>query len=101
MAGTRKEFLVAAMAAGAGFSQTDNAQAQTPSPAAKATAAPSSLARAFAERMRQFDPHLTEKQLNDVAHQIDQGFDVRSALRPKGRGLSNGDAPAPQFEVSE
>jgi hypothetical protein len=95
------EFLAAAAAAAAGLSLTDNAQAQTASPSPKATAPPSSVAQAFAERMRQFDPQLTEKQLNDIAHQIDQGFDVRTALRPKGRGLSNGDAPVPQFGISE
>jgi hypothetical protein len=101
MARTRKEFLAAASAVGAGLAITGQAQAQTPSPSPKATAAASSFARDFAEHMRSFDPHLSGKQVDDIAHQIDELYGLRKALRPKGHGLSNGDAPSPQFEVSE
>ncbi len=98
---TRKQFLVAASAAGLALTGTGAAQAQTPSPSPKPTSAPSALADAFAQRMRAFDAQLTPKQIDDIARQIDQGFDVRKALRPKGHGLRNGDAPSPQFEVAE
>ena len=101
MARTRKEFLAAASAVGAGLAMTGQAQAQTPSPSPKATATASSFARDFAQHMRTFDAQLTDKQVDDIAHQIDDLYRLRKALRPKGHDLSNGDAPAPQFEVSE
>jgi hypothetical protein len=51
--------------------------------------------------MLKFDPDLSEKQLDSIAHQVDQLSDFRTQLRPHGHGLSNGDPPSPQFEVSE
>jgi hypothetical protein len=101
MASTRKTFLAAVSAAGVGLALREPAEAQTPVPSVKPTAPASPLARDFAERMRRFDPQLTDKQIDNIAHQIDQGFDLRTALRPKGHGLSNGDAPSPHFEVGE
>lgn len=105
MAGTRKDFLAAASSVGLGISLASPAQAQTSSPlaspSAKPAAAASPFARDFAQHMRSFDPHLTDAQVDSIAHQIDDLYRVRGALRPKGRGLSNGDAPSPQFEVNE
>ncbi len=105
MTGTRKEFLAAASAVGAGLAIPGHAQAQTPSTPAPlhATPAPaaSPFARDFATHMRTFDPHITDKQLDDIAHQIDQLYKLGKDLRPKGHGLSNGEPPSPQFEVSE
>jgi hypothetical protein len=51
--------------------------------------------------MKRFDPQLSEKELDSIAHQVDQSFATGKALRPKGHGLSNGDAPSPQFRVNE
>lgn len=101
MSATRKAFLAAASAVGAGLAVKGAAQAQSPSPAPTATPAASAYAREFAQRMRHFDARLTDAQLDDIAHQVDQLSDFRSALRPKGHGLSNGDAPSPQFRVDE
>jgi hypothetical protein len=106
MGRTRKAFLAAVSAAGAGLALTGTSQAQqTPSPLASPSAKPakaaSPLAKAYAERMRSFDPQLTDKQVDDIAHQMDQVYDLRHALRPKHQGLSNGDAPTPQFKVNE
>ena len=101
MARTRKAFIAAVSAAGAGLALTGPTQAQTPSPSPKATAAASPLARTYAQRMRTFDPQLSDKQLDDIAHQMDQVYGLRHELRPKGQGLANGDAPTPQFEVRE
>jgi hypothetical protein len=101
MPSTRKAFLTAASAAGAGLALRDKVQAQTPSPSPKATGAASAYARDFAHRMLAFDPHLSQKQLDSIAHQVDQLSDFRKQLRPKGHGLSNGDPPSPQFRVSE
>lgn len=98
MASTRKAFIAAASAAGAGLALGEPAQAQTPAP----TPSPAStIAREYAERMRRFDPHLTGEQLQSIARQVDQLGDLRTQLRPKGRGLSNADAPSPQFRVNE
>jgi hypothetical protein len=101
MSSTRKAFIAAASAAGAGLALRDQAQAQTPSPSPKATGAASPLSRDFAHQMLKFDPQLSAKQLDDIAHQVDQLGDFAKQLRPKGRGLSNGDAPSPQFRVDE
>jgi len=98
MASTRKAFLAAASAAGAGLALGEPAQAQTPAPAASPA---STLAQDYAERMKRFDPHLSGEQLQSIAHQVDQLGDLRAQLRPKGHGLSNADAPSPQFRVNE
>lgn len=94
MASTRKAFLAAASAAGAGFALGEPAQAKPAKPA-------SALAHDFAERMKRFDPHLSDAQVKSIALQIDQLEGLGTQLRPKGRGLSNGDAPSPQFRVDE
>jgi hypothetical protein len=101
MADTRRAFLAAASAVGLEIVIAGQAQAQTPSPSPKATKAASAYARDFAHRMLAFDPHLSQKQLDSIAHQVDQLGDFRKQLHPKGHGLANGDPPSPQFRVSE
>lgn len=105
---TRRAFLAVATAAGAGLAMTASVQAQTPapptstaSPTPKATPTPSPSAREFAQRMRKFDPQLTDDEIDSIAQQVDQLSDIRRQLRPKGRDIPNGDLPTPQFEVSE
>jgi|SRR5579872_654417 len=102
---TRQEFLAAAAAVGVGIVATQGtaqAQASTPPPAAKVPSpnpTPSPAARAFAERMRAFDPHLTDDELGQIAQGTDQLLDLGKSLNPKGKRFKNGDAPTPQFEV--
>jgi hypothetical protein len=69
----------------------------TPSPASKHK--PSQLALDFAARMRQFDPSLTDSDLEKIAAGIDGNFKGGQAVNPKGRELKNWDEPVTVFEV--
>ncbi len=51
--------------------------------------------------MREYDPHLTEKQLHDIAGGIDDNLKVGARINPKGRALKNSDEPATTFAVPE
>jgi len=98
---TRKAFLTAA-ASGALLAA---APAPPPPPAATATPSPpaaaktSPLSRAFAERMRAFDPALTDAQIETIAEGIEDNLKTGSRVNPKGKALSNSDEPATIFEV--
>lgn len=104
MKSTRKVFLAAAAVVGASMTVSkETAQAQpAPSPTPVPTPTehpPSPAARALAERMRAFDPHLDEAQLARIADGIQEGLGLGGALNPKGTKLKNGDAPTPEFRV--
>jgi len=107
MKSTRKAFLAAAAVVGASMTVTKEAAlaqssaSPTPSatPAAAAAHQPSAAARALAERMRAFDPHLDDAQLARIADGIQEGFGFGGVLNPKGKKLKNGDAPTPEFKV--
>ncbi len=101
MESTRKEFLAAAGLVGASLLAPTAAHADTPTPAPSpsATPAPSPAARAFAQRMKAFDATLTDAQLENIAGDVEQLYELGGQLRPKGHGLVNADPPAPQFEV--
>lgn len=83
---TRKDFLTTAGIAGGGL--VAKADPKAPSPAA----------REFAQRMRRFDPSLTQSQLA----QIEKGIDDLWKLGEKvHKGLVNADPTSPAFEIGE
>ena len=89
---TRKQFLAAAA------SVPLLAAAPTPTPAPKKREN-SQAAKALAEQMRQFDPALTDKQLEDIASGIDYNLRVGNRVNPHGTALKNWDEPVTVFEV--
>lgn len=96
---TRKAFLTAA-ASGALLA----AAPAPPVPPATASPAPpaaktSPLSRAFAERMRVFDPALTDAQIETIAEGIEDNLKTGSRVNPKGEALGNADEPVTIFEV--
>lgn len=98
---SRKEFLAAAAAV-----PLLAAAPPSPAPTAVPTATPppskqkiSPLARDFAQRMREFDPSLSDKQLEDIAAGIDGNLKIGNRVNPKGQALKNWDEPATEFEV--
>jgi hypothetical protein len=100
---SRKSFLAAAaslslLAAVPAPPEPSKTPSPKPTPAEKP---PSSLASAFAERMREFDPQLTQKNLHDIAAGIDYNLGVGKSVNPKGRALKNWDEPLTVFEVPE
>ena len=99
MSSSRKDFLAAASAAGAGFALTGATPSVAPTPTP--TPAPTAFARDVAERMRRFDAHLSDAQIDDIARQVDGLDKLGAQLRPKGHGLVNADPPSPQFRVAE
>jgi len=109
MKSTRKAFLAAAAVVGASMTVSKEAalaqSAPSPTPLPALTAhpptahPPSAAARALAERMRAFDPHLDDAQLARIADGIQEGFGLGGVLNPKGTKLKNGDAPTPEFRV--
>ena len=104
MKSTRKAFLAAAAVVGASMTVSQQAalaqSSPTPTPSPVPSAhPPSAAARVLAERMRAFDPHLDEAQIEKIASGIQDGFGFGDALNPKGTKLKNGDAPNPEFRV--
>jgi hypothetical protein len=71
--------------------------APSPKPHAKS----SQLARDFAERMRGFDPKLTDAQIATIASGIDDNLRSGKGINPKGDPLHNWDEPATFFQVPE
>lgn len=55
----------------------------------------------FAARMRQFDPSLTEAEIQQIAQGIDQNVRTGQHVNPKGDVLKNWDEPVTLFEVGE
>lgn len=97
MESTRKQFLAAAGIVGASLLAPTSVEAQTST--ASPVPSPTPAARAFAERMKTFDASLNDAQLDEIAANVGQLYGLGGDLRPKGRGLVNGDPPSPQFEV--
>ena len=89
---TRKQFLAAAA------SVPLLAAAPTPAPTPNKREI-SQAARALAAQMRQFDPALTDKQLEDIASGIDYNLRVGNRVNPHGTALKNWDEPVTVFEV--
>lgn len=95
---TRKGFLTAAASTAllaAAPAPPAPSTAPSPSPSPK----PSELSRAFAERMRKFDPNLTDKQLETIASGIDDNLKLGDRVNPKGRVLKNWNEPDSIFEA--
>jgi hypothetical protein len=99
---TRKHFIAAAAsvpllaAAPPSSVPSPPVPSPTPSPSKRKI---SQLARDFAARMRDFDAHLTDKQIETIAAGIDDNLKVGKQVNPKGRALKNGDEPVTIFEV--
>jgi hypothetical protein len=74
-----------------------------PQPSPKPSASPkpaSALAAAAALSMRRFDPDLTDKDLDTIAHAIDDNRRGAARLNPrKATGLKNADEPVTRFSV--
>ncbi|MGZ3497599.1 MAG: hypothetical protein ACXWNK_00185 [Vulcanimicrobiaceae bacterium] len=90
--GTRKDFLAAACASTLFAAVPVSAQT-------KPSRKPSEMARAFAERMRAYDPQITEEELDSIARSVDDTWSLGKRLNPKGKALRNGDEPIVSFEV--
>ena len=73
-----------------------------PSPAASASPKPASpLAAAIAVSMRRFDPKLSDKDVDTIAHAIDDNRKGAARLNPrKATGLKNADEPVTRFTVA-
>jgi hypothetical protein len=84
--------------AGAGAATSPAPQ---PAPTASAAKPISPAARAQAEAMRAFDPHLSEAQLETIARGIDAANAAGGKLNARGRVLHNGDEPVTSFFVDE
>ena len=98
---TRKQFIAAAVSAGAILAAPAGAQAApmpatTPTPAPKK---PSDAATALAGRMRAFDPKLSDEELQTIAEGIDGGLQIGRAVNPKGTAIPNSVEPATSFKV--
>lgn len=94
---TRKGFLAAAASTALLGAAPPSPPPATPSP--NPTPKASELARAFAERMRQFDPKLSDKDLETIAGGIEDNLKTGARVNPKGRALKNWDEPVTVFEV--
>ena len=100
---TRKQFLAAAVSAGALLAAPASAQTVAP-PKPTATPAPkkaSDAATALAARMRAFDPKLTDDELATIADGIDGNLSLGRAVNPKGTAIPNSIEPATAFRVIE
>ncbi len=104
---SRKDFIAAAASVGALFAAAPAAAAPTevkpvPSPTPKPKAPPkiSEVARAFANQMRDYDPTLTDKEVQGIAEGMDYNLGLGKRINPKGTALKNGDEPIVIFEVN-
>jgi hypothetical protein len=90
---TRKSFLAAAAAVPLVAAAPPSAQpAPTPTPSPKPSKI-SPAARALAERMRAFDPQLTDKNVEAIAGGIDANLKLGKTVNPHGTLLKNWDEP--------
>ena len=113
----RRSFLGAVSGVAASVLLASKADAQAPAPEAppKTTPAPSppppkpsaspkpasALAVATALSMRRFDPNLSDKDLEVIAHAIDDNRRGAARLNPnKATALRNGDEPVTRFSVA-
>ena len=101
---TRRSFLTAVAAGGAGLSlaASDPAAAQSsPAPGPSSSAAPpSAAALALAAAMRGFDPALADEQIVAIAHGIDANRLAAAKLDAKKPRLRNGDEPVLRFAAA-
>lgn len=95
---TRKAFLTAA-ASGALLAAAPAPPAPSATPSPSGSQKTSTLSRAFAERMRAFDPALTDAQIDTIAQGIEDNLEAGSRINPKGKALKNSDEPVTVFEV--
>lgn len=100
---TRKQFIAAAVSASALMAAPARAKAPpappSPSPSPAAPAKISEAARGLAQRMRAFDPKLSDAELTTIAAGIEDQLGIGRAVNPKGRALKNSDEPATTFKV--
>jgi hypothetical protein len=100
---TRKGFLAAAastaLIAATPAPSPSPAAARSAAPSPKPSAKPSELSLNFAQRMRKFDPNLTDKDIQTIAAGIDDNLKLGDHVNPKGRALKNWDDPDTIFEV--
>jgi hypothetical protein len=114
----RRSFLGAVSGVAASVLLASRADAQAPAPEAppkttpppsapplpKPSASPkpaSALAAATALSMRRFDPNLSDKDLDTIAHAIDDNRRGAARLNPnKATALKNGDEPVTRFSVA-
>ncbi len=92
---TRKQFIAAAVSAGAILAAPAGAQ----TPPTPAPEKPSEAASALAARMRVFDPKLTDEELQTIAEGIDGNLQIGRAVNPKGTAIPNSVEPATSFKV--
>jgi hypothetical protein len=96
----RRSFLaaVASGSMGLALAKPDPLAAQSsPSPSGKPVTA---VSAAIALSMRQFDPALSDAELETIAKAIDSNDDAATSLNPKKKRLENGAAPAVVFNVA-
>lgn len=103
---TRKGFIAAAasvpLLAAAPAPPSPQPSAPVPKPApAPSKRKISQTARDLAARMRDFDPGLTDKQIETIASGIDGNLSIGEQINPKGRALKNWNEPVTTFEVLE
>lgn len=51
--------------------------------------------------MRQFDPNLSDKEIESIAGGIEDNLKIGARVNPKGKSLKNWDEPVTVFEVPE
>ena len=103
---SRKNFVtVAAASVGAltaipALAQRDaDSPPPSPLPSPSASPPPSPAARAFAERMRAFDPGLTDAQIASIASGVETNWQLGKTVNHNGIALANSDEPVPAFSV--
>ena len=103
---TRKDFLATVASAGALYAgaAAPLAALAAPEPTPMPTPTPkppktSDTAKAMAAKMRAYDPHLSDKQIADIAKGMDFYLGLGGRVNPKGKALKNSDEPATLFEV--
>ena len=106
----RRSFLGAVSGVAASVLLAAKAEAQTPAPVAPpgsplpspapsaSPKPPSALAAALAASMRRFEPGLSDKDLDTIAHGIDDNRRGAARLNPrKATALKNADEPVTRF----
>ncbi|HEY8312629.1 MAG TPA: hypothetical protein VIG51_00525 [Candidatus Baltobacteraceae bacterium] len=101
---SRKDFIAAAASIGAFLAATPavaRPTGATPMPSPNPTPTPkiSDLARTFAGRMRDYDPKLSDEEVDGIAQGVDYMLGLGKRINPKGTALANGDEPIVTFEV--
>jgi hypothetical protein len=92
---SRKEFVAAAVASVGALTAAPADAQNSPSP----TPSPSPASRSFAERMRAFDPELSDEEIEEIAAGVETNWQLGASINPKGRALTNSEEPFPAFSV--